>query len=169
MLFGEKYPDPVRMVSMGDFSRELCGGVHLNSTSDVGAFEIVSEEAVSSGTRRIIAFTGAKAARYQAQRALKLATESLRLNTSTFDIADRMKVLADSRKSVSRAVDRMTELDNVQRQAKQRLEELVSQSDKFKAHFGFNEESEQELRHKRQTPRSHRSTSVFERSFFSNS
>ncbi|MBW3595975.1 MAG: alanine--tRNA ligase [Planctomycetes bacterium] len=61
MLFGEKYPDPVRMVSMGDFSRELCGGTHLDSTADVGPFEIVSEEAVSSGTRRIVALTGDKA------------------------------------------------------------------------------------------------------------
>ncbi len=61
MLFGEKYPDPVRMVSMGEYSRELCGGTHLDSTGDVQAFDIVSEEGVSAGTRRIIAFTGAKA------------------------------------------------------------------------------------------------------------
>ena len=61
MLFGEKYPDPVRMVSMGDFSRELCGGTHLDSTFDVGPFEILSEENISAGTRRVVALTGARA------------------------------------------------------------------------------------------------------------
>ncbi|HUE71962.1 MAG TPA: alanine--tRNA ligase [Pirellulaceae bacterium] len=61
MLFGEKYPDPARMVSMGSFSRELCGGTHLDNTCDVGAFEIISEEAVAAGVRRITALTGRKA------------------------------------------------------------------------------------------------------------
>ena len=53
MLFGEKYPDPARMVSMGTFSRELCGGTHLDNTGEVGAFEIIAEEGVAAGTRRI--------------------------------------------------------------------------------------------------------------------
>ncbi len=61
MLFGEKYPDVVRMVSVGEFSKELCGGTHLTNTRDVGDFEIVSEEAVSAGTRRIVAYTGERA------------------------------------------------------------------------------------------------------------
>jgi alanyl-tRNA synthetase len=65
MLFGEKYPDPVRMVSMGEFSKELCGGTHLKSTADVGSFEITSEEGVAAGTRRIVALTGEKAQAYR--------------------------------------------------------------------------------------------------------
>ena len=64
MLFGEKYPDPVRMVSIGKFSKELCGGTHLTSTSEVGDFQIASEEGVAAGTRRITALTGTKAATY---------------------------------------------------------------------------------------------------------
>ena len=67
MLFGEKYPDPVRMISMGEFSKELCGGTHLSNTSEVERFEIVSEEAVSSGTRRIVAFTGERAKQQESQ------------------------------------------------------------------------------------------------------
>ena len=66
MLFGEKYPDPVRMVSMGGFSKELCGGTHLTNTSQVDQFELLSEESVSSGVRRITAVTGTRA---QEQRA----------------------------------------------------------------------------------------------------
>ena len=65
MLFGEKYPDPVRMVSMGEFSKELCGGTHLESTADVGSFEITSEEGIAAGTRRIVALTGEKARAYR--------------------------------------------------------------------------------------------------------
>ncbi len=67
MLFGEKYPDPCRMVSMGDFSHELCGGTHLTNTSQVEAFEVVVEESVSTGTRRIEALTGSRAEEHRAQ------------------------------------------------------------------------------------------------------
>jgi len=79
MLFGEKYPDPVRMVSMGQFSKELCGGTHAANTREVGAFEIISEEGVSAGTRRVVALTGEKATAHaeQTERALQLAAASL--------------------------------------------------------------------------------------------
>ena len=72
MLFGEKYPDPVRMVTMGPnpekaFSKELCGGTHLDNTAQIGQFEILSEEGISAGTRRITALTGPRAQQYTQQ------------------------------------------------------------------------------------------------------
>ncbi|TWT43406.1 alanine--tRNA ligase [Botrimarina hoheduenensis] len=79
MLFGEKYPDPVRMVSMGPlddqqaFSRELCGGTHLKQVADVGEFEILAEEGVSAGTRRVTALTGQRATEHRAQTEAILA------------------------------------------------------------------------------------------------
>ncbi|GIW94322.1 MAG: alanine--tRNA ligase [Pirellulaceae bacterium] len=78
MLFGEKYPDPVRMVSIGDYSRELCGGTHLSDTSQVERFELVSEESVSAGTRRVVALTGRKAAE-NAARVQETVTQAARL------------------------------------------------------------------------------------------
>ncbi len=66
-LFGEKYPDIVRVVQMGEFSRELCGGTHLDNVGQVGLFKIVAEESVAAGTRRIAALVGKGAVEYVRQ------------------------------------------------------------------------------------------------------
>jgi len=73
MLFGEKYPDNVRMVSMGQFSKELCGGTHLDNTGQAGPFKILSEEGISTGTRRITAVTGMGALQHMRQHEQILA------------------------------------------------------------------------------------------------
>lgn len=67
MLFGEKYPDPCRMVSMGNFSKELCGGTHASNTSEIGLMAIKSDSNQSAGTRRIEVLTGSAAEAYQNQ------------------------------------------------------------------------------------------------------
>jgi alanyl-tRNA synthetase len=88
MLFGEKYPDPVRMVSMGDFSKELCGGTHLSNTSQVGLLEIKTEESVSSGTRRVVALTGEKANEFREQVAAECDQLADLLGTDTAGLAE---------------------------------------------------------------------------------
>lgn len=100
MLFGEKYPDPCRMVSMGDFSRELCGGTHLTNTSQVQAFEIVVEESVSTGTRRIEALTGDRAEQHRSQTrgllqqvAEKLGCQSHHALSATIQLMDEIRRL----------------------------------------------------------------------------
>jgi alanyl-tRNA synthetase len=94
MLFGEKYPDPVRMVSMGAFSKELCGGTHLSNTRDVEQFEILSEEGVSAGTRRIIALTGTKAAERRKLTEAALAEAAEILCVPLLEVADAAAKLA---------------------------------------------------------------------------
>ena len=78
MLFGEKYPDPVRMVSIGEFSKELCGGTHANRTDEIEMIEILAEESVASGIRRITAVTGKRAIEHR-KKVEQLAIQSASL------------------------------------------------------------------------------------------
>jgi alanyl-tRNA synthetase len=80
-LFGERYGDQVRVVSVPGFSSELCGGTHCKATGDIGSFVIVSESSVASGIRRIEALTGAEALRYLKEKAAELKKISELLKT----------------------------------------------------------------------------------------
>ncbi|MEQ8212132.1 MAG: alanine--tRNA ligase [Lacipirellulaceae bacterium] len=110
MLFGEKYPDPVRMVSMGPLaggamSRELCGGTHLTNTGEVDAFEILSEEGVSAGTRRIVALTGEKAKDYREQIRLALTAAAEKLRVAPSDVPAAAQALSDRRRQLKKALE----------------------------------------------------------------
>jgi alanyl-tRNA synthetase len=93
MLFGEKYPDVVRMVSMGEFSKELCGGTHLDNTGQVGLFHIISEESVAAGTRRITALTGRKSLEHGRQMESALHTIAAALKAPLAEVPDRVAAL----------------------------------------------------------------------------
>ena len=71
-MFGEKYGDVVRVIKLGDFSEELCGGCHVQSTGQIGHFRLVSEEGIASGIRRFVGVTGIQAESISRQENLSL-------------------------------------------------------------------------------------------------
>jgi alanyl-tRNA synthetase len=101
-LFGEKYPENVRVVRMGEFSRELCGGTHLDNTSQVGLFKIVGEESVSAGTRRISALTGKAALDLVRQEEDVLSEVSAALKVPPAQAADRIAALLEEVKALKK-------------------------------------------------------------------
>ena len=89
-LFGEKYSDKVRVVSMGDFSKELCGGTHVENTSQITVFKIVSEAGIAAGVRRIEALTGEGVFRYYRQLEEKLDKASALLKTTPAELENKI-------------------------------------------------------------------------------
>jgi len=114
-LFGEKYGDEVRVVSMGraatgkgldrqTYSIELCGGTHVGRTGDIGAFVALGDSASSSGVRRIEALTGAAALNYLSAQDHRLADVALALRAQAEEVPDRVRALLDERKALSNEV-----------------------------------------------------------------
>jgi alanyl-tRNA synthetase len=106
-LFGEKYGDEVRVLSMGRgdtraYSTELCGGTHVRALGDIGVFRIVSESAVSSGVRRIEALTGEGARQWLVGREDALKNAASLLKTTPDDVETRVAALLDERRKLER-------------------------------------------------------------------
>jgi alanyl-tRNA synthetase len=103
-LFGEKYGTKVRVVKMGDYSIELCGGTHLRSTAEVGVFKIVSEGGVAAGVRRIEALTGHAALTYLNDRDVLLAETAAILKASATDVPGRVETLQQRIKGLEKEI-----------------------------------------------------------------
>lgn len=106
-LFGEKYGDEVRVLSMGhfdegDYSVELCGGTHVRALGDIQLFKIISESAVSSGVRRIEALTGEAARHWLSEREAKLREAAATLKSSPDEVPARIAALVEDRKRLER-------------------------------------------------------------------
>ncbi|WP_199101129.1 alanine--tRNA ligase, partial [Dyella sp. ASV21] len=104
-LFGEKYGDEVRVLKMGEFSTELCGGTHVNRTGDIGLFKIVSEGGVASGVRRIEAVTGAGALAYVADEERRLGEISQLLSSHGDEAVEKLRQLFDKQKKLERELE----------------------------------------------------------------
>lgn len=106
-LFGEKYGDVVRLVKMGDYSLELCGGTHLNSTSQAGLIKILGESGVASGVRRIEALTGLSAIEYFNEREKMLNDVAAALKTSPQDSIKKVEALSAQIKDAEKEIEQL--------------------------------------------------------------
>jgi len=120
-LFGEKYGDQVRVLSMGDFSVELCGGTHVSRTGDIGLFKIVSEQGTAAGVRRIEALTGPGALAWIDQQSALLNQLAASFKTSTDKLAQKIEQTLQRNRALEKEVEQMNA-----KLASQQSEDLLS-------------------------------------------
>jgi alanyl-tRNA synthetase len=120
-LFGEKYGDRVRVIRIGDFSTELCGGTHLEATGQIGLFKVVSEGAVASGVRRIEAVTGEDALRHVGQEEMALRESASLLKIPPLELPRRLAKLLDEQKQLEKQFAQLEA-----RLARSRAQDLVA-------------------------------------------
>ena len=108
-LFGEKYDDEVRVVSIGEFSIELCGGTHVQRLGDIGLFKIVSESGIAAGIRRIEAVTGEGAMDYINHQAEVLNQIAALVKTDANNALEKVSGLVDRAKGLEKEVAQLTD------------------------------------------------------------
>jgi alanyl-tRNA synthetase len=106
-LFGEKYGERVRVVTVPDFSVELCGGTHVGATGEIGLFKIVSQGGVASGVRRIEAFTGPGAFRHVRQEEQVLAEAAERIKARPLELTEKLEKLTGTTRELEREIQRL--------------------------------------------------------------
>ena len=106
-LFGEKYDDQVRVLSMGDFSTELCGGVHANRTGDIGLFKILSESGIAAGIRRIEAVTGAGAIAVMHTEDMMLAKTARLVKSDVASVVSKVDALVSHSKQLEKEIQQL--------------------------------------------------------------
>ena len=104
-LFGEKYGDSVRVVSMGDFSKELCGGTHVKHTGDISSFKILSESGVAAGVRRIEAITGSNVLTYYKKQEEQLNKAAVTLKVQPAMLIEKIQHLMAEYKALSQELE----------------------------------------------------------------
>ncbi len=106
-LFEEKYGDRVRVISLSDFSKELCGGTHTDRTGNIGLFKIVAESSVASGVRRIEAVTGAAAVSYMQQTTSILRQSAMLVKEKPEALAERIEKMLQQQKAGEKEIERL--------------------------------------------------------------
>jgi alanyl-tRNA synthetase len=120
-LFGEKYGNRVRVIRIGDFSTELCGGTHLEATGQIGLFKVTGEGAVASGVRRIEAVTGEDALRYVGREETALRESAGLLKIPPLELPRRLQKLLDDQRQLEKQLAQLEA-----RLAKVRAQDLVA-------------------------------------------
>ena len=106
-FFDEKYGDIVRVVSMGDFSHELCGGTHCQHTGDIGLIKVLGESGIGSGMRRVEALTGTGALQYHRQQEEKLSRVAAALKTTTANVEKRLESILQENRQLAKENDKL--------------------------------------------------------------
>ena len=106
-LFGEKYEEQVRVLRMGDFSIELCGGTHVRATGDIGLFKIVAESGIASGVRRIEAVTGARAVEWVQRLEERLQTVAGLVKSGLDDVEEKVRGLLEKARGQEKEIERL--------------------------------------------------------------
>ena len=108
-LFGEKYDDEVRVVTIGDYSIELCGGTHVERAGDIGLFKIVSESGIAAGVRRIEAVTGADAIAYVSEQEQKLNDVAAVVKADSASVLEKVTALLDKSKQLEKQIAQLND------------------------------------------------------------